>query len=245
MINTSVHVYGIFIFLSIIVGIIITCKNSKSDINDKFEMICFIFYIILGTIFGAKYFTLLSNFGKYKNYGFFEIGLSSYGAVIGLLVMIIIFSKQFKKNIENILYDVIPVVPIMYSIGKIGCFFVGCCYGVEYNGIFSITYNYSYSAPNFVKLFPTQLVESLLFLIIFIYLSFKKKKENDKTKIICDTIILCSLSKFILDYCRNSHKNTIVSINQIVSLMFCLIFIYIRLKRKKVNGRLRYLESNK
>lgn len=245
MLNTSVHVYGIFIFLSIIVGTIIICKNSKSDMNDKFEMICFIFYIILGTIFGAKYFTLLTNFDKFRNYDFFEIGLSSYGAVIGLLIIIIIFSKQFKKNMEDILYNVITVVPLMYSIGKMGCFFVGCCYGIEYNGIFSITYNYSYSAPNFVKLFPVQLVESVLFLIIFIYLIFKKQKEEDKTKIICDTIILCSLSKFTLDYFRNSHKNTIISINQIVSLIFCLIFIYIKLKRKKANGRVRYLESNK
>lgn len=233
MLNTSVHVYGIFIFLSIIVGTIIICKNLKSDMSNKFEMLCFIFYIILGSIIGAKYFTLLTNFDKYRNYDFLEIGLSSYGAVIGLLVMIIIFSKQFKKKIENILYDVITVVPLMYSIGKLGCFFVGCCYGIEYNGIFSITYNYSYSAPNFVKLFPVQLVESVLFFIIFIYLTFKKRKEKDKIKIICDTIILCGLSKFTLDYFRNSHKNTIISINQIVSLIFCLIFIYIKLKRKK------------
>ena len=44
----------------------------------------------------------------------------------------------------------------MYSIGKIGCLLVGCCYGIEYSGPFSIVYNYSYSDIVGVRLFPIQ-----------------------------------------------------------------------------------------
>ena len=82
----------------------------------------------------------------------------------------------------------------MYAIGKIGCFLVGCCYGIKYSGIFSVVYNYSLHAPVGVSLFPIQLVESIVFLLIFIYMLNKKLQNKFNTQTI--GISLCV--KFIL-----------------------------------------------
>ena len=97
------------------------------------------------------------------------MGLSSYGAVIGLIVMLFLYSKQHKKKFKDLLFAIMPSIPLMYGIGKIGCFLVGCCYGIKYYGPLSITYNYSPSAPKDIGLFPIQLLEAIVFIIIFVF----------------------------------------------------------------------------
>lgn len=57
----------------------------------------------------------------------------------------------------------IYAAPLMYSIGKIGCFLSGCCEGFVYNGIGSVSYNYVPN-PTGLSYFPIQIIESITFL---------------------------------------------------------------------------------
>ena len=128
----------------------------------------------------------------------------------------------------------------MYSIGKLGCFLVGCCYGIEYNGFGKIMYQYSNEAPNNVYLFPVQLIESILFLIIFIYVKGKQYKNKFNITTVGNSLILCGITKFLLDFLRMSHKNIILSFNQCISILFIIISIMILLKYKKIKTKLIY-----
>ncbi len=234
MLNTKIPLYGIFIMLSIILGIIEICMNLKKIEKEKESILILAAYIFVSSVFGAKYLTYILNYKELgPKFNFFEIGMSSYGAVLGIIVIVFVYCKQFKKDYKKIFNIVIPSIPLMYSIGKIGCFLAGCCHGIEYSGILSVTYNYSYIAPSGIKLFPVQLIEAIVFFMIYIFL--KTKKEN--RLIMC--FVLCGLSKFILDYFRISHKEVILSSNQIISLLFIITGILLMIigknkKRKKV-----------
>lgn len=228
MFDTNIPLYGIFILLAIICGLIVIFIDVKNLNFKKEEIIGLLLYVFLGAIFGAKYFVFLTNYSKYNGiFDFWKIGLSSYGAVIGVFIMLFLFSKQFKKKFNELLYALLPSIPLMYGIGKIGCFLAGCCHGIKYNGPFHIVYNYSYSAPKGVSLFPVQLVEALMFLTIFFIVFNKVKAERYNNKIIGLTFIICSISKFLLDYLRISHIGKIISINQIISLIFIAIGLFI------------------
>ena len=91
-------------------------------------------------------------------------------------------------------------------------------------------YHYSKIAPNGVALFPIQLVESVLFLLIFIYMlnCYVKKKRNEKT--ILNAVIMCSSAKFIFDFFRMSHVYVLISINQIISVCFIIISLFLKTK---------------
>jgi phosphatidylglycerol:prolipoprotein diacylglycerol transferase len=241
MINTKVPLYGIFILISLISGLIVIYNNSKSLNYRKEQIIGLLIYILLGAIFGAKYFTYFTNFKKYNgNFDFKYVGLSSYGAVIGIFILLLVYSKQYKKNIKDLIYIIIPSISLMYSIGKIGCFLAGCCYGIYYDGPLNVIYNYSYSAPAIVKLFPIQLLESVVFLVIFIYLYNQTNKNNNKNQFIGKALFICGLSKFLLDYLRMSHQGQIISINQIISLIFIIIGIFMLLKYKYAKDSKKY-----
>lgn len=232
MFNTKIPIYGIFILLALISNIIVVYMLSKKYSYTKKEIICLLLYENAGIIGGAKIFTYITNYNLVNNkFNFSSLGLSSMGAVIGLLIFLALFCFQFKKSFKEILYIFLPPVPLMYAIGKVGCFLTGCCYGIEYSGIFKIAYKYSLEAPNNVYLFPVQIFESIIFIIIFIYLIYKKNKYNILT--IGQEFILCGIAKFCLDFFRMSHINVFLSLNQIMCILFIIIGTIIILKRRK------------
>ena len=229
MINTKIPIYGIAILISLITNIIIIINLIDKKKYTKDELIGLILYENIGIIFGSKFFTFLTNYNTYNGkFDFIKTGLSSYGAIIGAILFISLFAIQFKKSLKELLNIFIIPIPLMYAIGKVGCFLAGCCIGIPYNGIGHITYHYStITSNNNIELFPIQIIETITFTLIFIHIIkiYSKNKE-----IISNTFILCGISKFILDFFRMSHIENIISTNQIISIIF--IFIGISISKK-------------
>ena len=234
MFDTKIPVYSLAIFLSLISNLIVVYFLSKKYKYAKNEIIGLLLYENVGIIGGAKILSYLQNYSRYNGeFKFIQLGLSSYGAVFGVILFLLLFCFQFKKSLKELLYIFMPSLPLMYAIGKIGCFLVGCCYGIEYNGIFKVVYKFSDSVPSGISLFPVQIFETIVFMLIFIYMIIKHLKKQFNIKTLGISIILCGLAKFLLDFLRMSHKNTILSLNQYISIVFIVIGLIIYYKNKK------------
>ena len=88
------------------------------------------------------------------------------GGAIGTIFYANVFKINAIKNIETF----VIVIPFFHYVGRIGCFLAGCCYGIEYNGLFKIMYTEAIAAPNGINLFPVQLLEALLNFLLFLFL---------------------------------------------------------------------------
>lgn len=223
MINTDLPIYSLIILIAFLTNIFVICYISYKKERFNYELIYLLIFEHIGMIVGAKLYSFFSNPANY-NYQFdiFKVGFSSVGAVIGIIIMSIIYIKLFKSNIKMIIETFICSIPLIYSIGKIACFLTGCCHGIEYNGPFSIRYLYSQSNINGVSLFPIQILESIVFFIIFI-ISFniviRGKVNNKNIGILTIMIFLC---KFLLDFLRFTHMENLISFNQIMCIPFIL-----------------------
>lgn len=224
MVDTDLQLYSICIILSFVVNAVtIFLLNKKKEKLIGYMLI----YENIGFLYGGKLFTYLTNVDKYDGFDFLNIGLSSLGSLIGGMLFLLLFCIQFKVNIKKTMKMFIITIPLMYSIGKIGCFLVGCCYGIEYNGFGNIVYKYASESINGIHLFPVQLVESIVFLIIFI-LSVTRKYN------ISFIILISSFSKFMLDFLRSGHTNNFISVNQIVCIIFIIVSIIMIRKNNNV-----------
>ena len=216
--------YYFFIILSLIVGLVFIYITLRKKKIEREKIILSFTLMIALTIIGGLLFTMIEK-GSIHVYS-----LSSYGGAIGLIISIITFnivsSNHHKKDfIETYILS----LPLIYSISKLGCFFAGCCHGIEYNGLFSIKYENLLTG----SYFPIQITETILFMIIFVLCLYIYNRTKDKKYIIEIVFILCGLCKFLLDYLRISHIGQILSINQIVSLMFIIIGIIIYIVRTR------------
>ena len=218
----NINYYGISLVLSILSGALYIFLNIRKDGYKNIEnnILFFILYFSLIVFFG-KIFTIITSS---KELTLLDAGFSSYGGAIGAILASIIFERIISHDKKLIKYTIISL-PLTYSIGKIGCFLGGCCYGIPYNGILSVTYTNGLNIP----LFPIQLLESIVFLIIFIILNKLKNNKN----IIYITIIISALSKFLLDFLRYDHLTKTITVNQIFSIILIFIILIILLFQNK------------
>lgn len=146
-----------------------------------------------------------------------DMGLSSYIGCFVLIITSIFYEKINPSKNSDYIKCTMLSLPLIYGVSKLGCFFAGCCYGRPYNGFLSVTYTSELNIP----LFPIQLLESLVFIGLFIVLNIINKKYNKN--IISITLIVCALAKFFLDFLRYDHLTKMITTNQIISIILITV----------------------
>ena len=213
--------YGIIILISVIISLLYIFKMlKKENIKDKNIYLYILLYGISAIVFGKIYTIVTTGF----KYNILNAGLSSYGGVVGVILASIIFEFIVPTNKKLIKYTVISL-PLTYAVGKIACFIAGCCHGIPYNGIFNVIYKDDLN----IGVFPIQILETIIFIIIFIICN---KLRNNKN-IVYITIFISIVLKFLLDFLRYDHINQILTINQIFSIILLIILAIVYVFRSK------------
>lgn len=231
------YVYPTMLVLSFVMNIIVVLIISKKFNYTKFELLSMIVLETFGFIVGGKILTIITSEATFKD--FILVPFSSMGGVLGGLIILVLYALVCRKDIRYIMILFMPSIPLMYAISKIGCFVAGCCYGIPYDGLLHIDYHNSLVAPHNINLFPIQIIETITFLIIFIYVISKYYLNKMNIKLVMIEIILCSVAKLVLDFFRYDHIGKIFSVNQILCLVliiicFIILFKYRCCKSKKV-----------
>ena len=219
-------IYKIMIVISVFTGILYIFLSLKNKNISNNKLLIFYFLFFLFAILTGKLYTFIIFKGTIT---FFKCGLTAYGGLIGVVVAAIIYEKIFPQKGIIIKHTIISL-PLIYSFTKIGCFFHGCCYGIPYKGPLSITYPHVMNK----SLFPIQLLEIIVFFIIFLFCNTNENKKN----ISYVTILLIALFKFLLDFLRYNHLKEFISSNQIFSIILCIITIFIYCINKYKNNHI-------
>ncbi len=220
--KTSFNYYGFLLIFSIFVGIIYIYYFMRKEKYNKKDLLLYFLMLMFFTLVLGKMFTLLVS---PNNDNILTVGFSSYGGLIGVISSAIIFEKIIPMDNKLIKYSIISL-PLIYSISKIGCFIAGCCHGIPYNGPFNVIYTEGFNIP----VFPVQIIETIVFFILFIVCHLLKNNKY----VIYITVLLCALFKFLLDFLRYEHINKAITANQIFSIILIIgIFIVLFINKKK------------
>lgn len=212
-------IYGTILLLSVLIGILYIYINIRDDIKKNKQIrLYFILYFMFAFILG-KYYTMFADW----NFDIMKVGFSSYGGLIGVVVSALIFEKIIDMKGKLIKHAIISL-PLVYGLTKIACFLVGCCYGIPFNSWFSVTYPEGLN----IKLFPIQIVETIMFLILFVIVNKNKKNNN----ISYYTLIVVAILKFLLDFLRYDHLKVLLTFNQYFSIVLLVITLGIFIYRK-------------
>jgi phosphatidylglycerol:prolipoprotein diacylglycerol transferase len=131
----------------------------------------------------------------------------------------------------------VPSLALGHAIGRIGCFFAGCCYGKETDVAWSVVFrDKNSSAVLNVHLHPTQLYEALGNFLIFFFLYFYSKKEHEKGFLVSFYFISYAVLRFIVEFFRGDldrwRQCVGLSISQILSLILFIIGVSITCRKK-------------
>jgi len=244
----TIAMYGLMITLGIIMGVMIAIiRRSKYNIS-KDDVIFSSCYGGIGLVVGAKLLfiiTIIPTIIANWNFIMSDISLLNealskgfvfYGGLIGAVIGFYIYSRIYKIDFMMLIDLMAPSIPIIHGIGRMGCFFAGCCYGMHYDGPFHLVFEHSTVAPNGIPLFPIQIVECVFNIMAGLLLIFYTRRQRKPGKAIGIYIIYYSIMRFLLEFLRGDISRGIVlnvSTSQLISIFLLPIGIYLFLKPKK------------
>ena len=173
----TVYSYGVMMAIAVLVCSTLLSKDAKR-LKIKPEIIFdLVFWVVLFGILGARVFYVLLNL-EYFRQNPLEIvmiqngGLAWQGGLVFGMLAGFFYIRRHALAFRETLDLIAPYVALGHSIGRIGCFLNGCCYGKEVSwGIYFPLYR--------AHLHPTQLYESAsLFLIFLVLRKFKELFRN-------------------------------------------------------------------
>lgn len=194
--GTGFDLYNLFLGLGLIVCFLFLWFSlKKTGFNfDALSAILIVglFAVSIG-IFSAMLFQSIYDFIASPSDGFHLTGKMTYlgGVIGGAASYLLIYNlymyvvaprtkiKWLQNNANAGLCDALPVIPICIvlatAIGRIGCFFAGCCAGNPTDGSWGLACSQTYPG---VKVVPVQLFESaflfvLAAVMIFLYFRYR------------------------------------------------------------------------
>jgi phosphatidylglycerol:prolipoprotein diacylglycerol transferase len=245
----TVHTYGLLLALAFIAGIWLASRNAaKAGLNpDSIWNLGLI--IIFSALVGAKLLLFLSDYSYYSENPreIFSLStLRSSGVYYGGLMLALAASAWYLQKAKLPAWKVAditaPGIALGQSIGRIGCFSAGCCYGKPTNLPWGITFTNQYAYENVgvplnVPLHPTQIYESAGTFLLFVFLMWRLKRKHFTGQIILLYLMLYAGLRFVIEFFRGDEDRGFVfhgllSTSQFIGILTILaaavVFGYLR-----------------
>lgn len=247
----EIPLYGICFVLGIAISACVGVWLIKKKKIERFDLAASAVYTMIGAMVGAKLLFVLVSIEQIIKYNlsFLDVmrgGFVFYGGLIGGILGLFIYTKQFKLKFLDFLDIYATILPLGHSLGRVGCYFSGCCYGMEVSSgsFMSVVYEKPNNAltPVGVPLLAIQLIEAILLIFLFalmLILFLKVEKLNGKLAFVY--AIAYAITRFILEYFRGDKERgglLGISTSQWISILIALVSISIiitlvLIKRKK------------
>ena len=206
---------------------------AKRKKVEMFDFVCCVVYMMIGAMVGAKLLFVLVSIREIiqLKLSIIEVikgGFVFYGGLLGGALGVWIYAKQFCAPVRGYADIFATVLPLGHAFGRVGCFFAGCCYGMEYDGCGAVIYETSsnFFTPLGVPLLPIQLIEAACLAILFVVLIiiFLKAKPK-KGKIAVLYLFSYALLRFVLEFFRGDKERGVFlfSTSQYISIAIALI----------------------
>lgn len=207
--------YGPIVFASILIGMVAACFLMHKA-GAKKQTIIYTALLTLVMIIIVSFMMSIALTDDIRNIGFVGAG-GALGLILGAVTSALIHRDHALESISAW----VIASPLMYGLSKTACHIAGCCNGIPYSGPLHVVYE----SKNEASYFPVQLLETVVFVLIFIaglILYLKMKNKMRVAAIICFT---SALVKDLIEFLRESHIGQTISSYQIIVLAIAILFV--------------------
>ena len=238
----KIFTYGLLVATGFFVGIVLAARQGRKEGLDPQKILDLCFYLLIASILGGR---LLYVIVEYKYFvanpievlKFWKGGLVYYGGLIAAVGVAWYCMQKFELPFWKTADVLAPSIAIGQAIGRWGCFFAGCCYGVRTDAPWAITFtNPDSLAPLNVPLHPTQIYLSLNALVIFGVLMWMRNRKRFDGQVLLTYGMLYSIGRFIIEFFRGDERGYAIpgmlSTSQFIGLFVLGLSILFWVRRK-------------
>ncbi len=243
----TIHTYGFMIMIGATLGFFYMTYSAKKDLGierDKIQNLAIL--VIVSAFIGGKLFFYLEDpafyFSSFENMKRnFRTGFVFYGSLLFAVPLIVWYFKKEKWPLWPLMDRLAITACIIHGLGRLGCFFAGCCHGVPTDMPWGVTFTdpISQAEPLNTPLHPTQLYSATLIFGIMIVLLMLKRHNRFEGQLFFIYIILYAFGRGIIEFFRGDEErgyviDGVLSHSQFISLgvIAVTVWAYLRFKKK-------------
>jgi len=239
----NLHTYGLFVAMAFLTGIGLALREARRVGEDPNKVLDLAFYMLIASIIGSRILYVLVNWPMFKDdlpeiFRLWHGGLVFYGGFIGAVITALWYVSRKGLLVWKTADIFAPSIAFGQFVGRIGCFFAGCCYGKVCELPWAVTFTHPESlAPKGVPLHPTQLYGSLIALLIFLLLTGLKRIKKFEGQLFWTYVLLYGIARSVLESFRGDERGmlieNLISTSQLIGMIMALLAIVILIVLRK------------
>jgi phosphatidylglycerol:prolipoprotein diacylglycerol transferase len=228
----TLYTYGLLLAAAYLLGLkFAMVRASARGLNDTRVMDLGI-AIIISALIGAKALLLITDFKIFVNdprelVTLLQSGGVFYGGLIVAVVVAIWYIRRVGLPLWTTCDVFAPGIALGHVVGRMGCFFAGCCWGKPTSVPWAITFTDAFAAANVgtplhVALHPTQLYEAVAeALILVALLATEHKGKRFEGRTFWSYMLLYAISRYIIEIYRGDPRGAVgpLSTSQFISVI--------------------------
>jgi phosphatidylglycerol:prolipoprotein diacylglycerol transferase len=227
-----IYTYGVLLAAAYLLGLQLALVRGRRLGLDPNRIMDLGIWIIVSALVGAKLLLLIVEWDTYGRslsevLTLIRSGGVFYGGLVVAVVVAMWYMWRHRLPIWSVSDAFAPGIALGHVIGRLGCFFAGCCFGRQTGVPWAVTFHSEYAAQNVgtpinVPLHPTQLYEAgAELLILGLLLMLERRGRYFPGRTFWGYMLLYGVSRFVIEFYRGDSRGMVgmFSTSQFVSLL--------------------------
>ena len=201
--------YGLMVAIAFLVAVYVAARRAKKEGVPPQAIFDLSLYILISALLGARVFYILQHRDSYSSFvdvlRIWQGGLVYYGGFALALVVAVLYLRWKKLPIGKVADVLGPSLVLGMSIGRIGCFLAGCCFGKPTSLPWGVTFpedSLAWMEIGSQKIHPTQLYSVVSLFSIFIILLILRRHMKFSGQLFLFSVLMYSVYRFLIDFVR-------------------------------------------
>jgi len=244
-----VNTYGVLLALAFLAALFAAARLGERDGLKRERVFDLGLWMLVAALIGSKLLLLVVE-PEYRqeplrllSLDFLRSGGVFYGGFLGGLAAAVLLMRRYRMPFWKTADAFAPALVLGQSIGRLGCFAAGCCWGKECQLPWGVEFTQrgheTTGVPTGVHLHPTQLYESGAALLIFFFLVWLHRRKRFDGQVLLFYAVLYGAARFIIEFFRDDPRGDILgltsltglSTSQLISLLVGLVGLVLLVTR--------------
>lgn len=242
--SLSIHWYGVFMAAAVLLGIWTASRRGMLEKIHPDTVYDMSPWLIIGAIVGARLLFVVTYWDqKFAGKPFMDMfairtGFVYYGGFISGAFAVIWFCRRRKLPIWKMGDVLAPSVALGHALGRIGCFFTGCCYGKVCALPWAFEYPATYEHLHGRAIHPTQIYESLLNFALYGGLAWLYRRKKFDGQVFATYLVVYAILRSFVEMFRGDYEHRyiagFITPAHLVSVLIITagILLFVKLPRK-------------
>jgi phosphatidylglycerol:prolipoprotein diacylglycerol transferase len=226
--NFPINTYGVLLALAFLVALLIAARLAQRDGLPRERIYDLGLWMLLAALIGSKVLMLWTEPAYRENpwqlfsLDFLRSGGVFYGGLIGAILTGYLLVRRYGLPWWKTADAFAPGIALGQTIGRLGCFSAGCCWGKPTNLPWGVRFtelgHEITGVPIDQHLHPTQLYESAATLLIFFFLIWLHRRKRFSGQVILFYSVLYGVTRFLIEFVRDDPRGDIAGLTTLTGL---------------------------